>query len=115
MTTKAPERKRIELKQDNLDKKIIKEAVLKAIYRIGSEKDNSEFIADDIVKNCKYLKQDEIITALRMGSLARYGLTQKKNLSTQQVFYWLQEYLKEFTKPEGILVNQNIAINVCDK
>lgn len=114
MITKAPEIKRKELKQDKLSHKEIKSAVLKAIYRMGGEKDNSDFIANDIVSNCMYLKEKEIISALRMGSLGRWGVTQKKELSSQQVFYWLQEYLKEFTKPEGISVGQGISINVSD-
>lgn len=61
--------------------------------------DVSGLIKDVLIEFPK-LSSNDIITALRNGSLGMYGRTFK--LSTQEVCYWIREYTKPIKKQERI-------------
>lgn len=72
----------------------IKIAVTVVYDRLESEIsiDKLNKITSDIYSEFKTLDSDLIITALRNGSLGKYGKTYKLNV--QEICIWIREYLK---------------------
>ena len=63
------------------------------MQRTEMELKNIEETIEDIATEFRHLTISEIKLALRNGSLAKYGRTYK--LSTQEVCFWIREYVKE--------------------
>ena len=53
----------------------------------------------DILSEFSFVTVKQAREALRLGSLGKYGKTYK--LTTQEVCYWIREYLKE-NKPKNL-------------
>lgn len=64
-----------------------------AMQRTEMEMKNLDSCIEDIISEFSYLNLYQIKEALRKGSLANYGRSYK--LSTQEVCFWIREYLKE--------------------
>lgn len=74
----------------------LQSSILIAFERTLTEPYNIENMIKDIISEFPRTKSDEIIKAIRNGSLGKYGKTYK--LSTQEVCIWIREYLKEKNK-----------------
>lgn len=64
-----------------------------AMQRTEMEMKNLDTCIEDIASEFSYLNLYQIKEAIRLGSLAKYGRSYK--LSTQEVCFWIREYLKE--------------------
>jgi translation elongation factor EF-1beta len=71
----------------------LKPSLAIAMQRTEMELKNIEETIEDIATEFRHLTISEIKLALRNGSLAKYGRTYK--LSTQEVCFWIREYVKE--------------------
>jgi hypothetical protein len=71
-------------------------SILIAFERTLTEPYNIENMVKDIISEFPRTNPDEIVKAIRSGSLGKYGKTYK--LSTQEVCIWIREYLKEKNK-----------------
>ena len=76
-------------------------SLLKTELRTGKNLLNIDETMIDIQQEFKHLKPEQIIKAIRNGSLGLYGSTY--NLSTQQVCIWIREYLKPSKSSNGAL------------
>ena len=70
------------------------------MQRTGMELKNIDETIEDIYSEFKNLTLKEVKTAIRSGSLAKYGRSYR--LSTQEICYWIREYLKENKNKLGI-------------
>ena len=70
------------------------------MQRTEMELKNIDETIEDIYSEFKNISLKEIKTAIRNGSLAKYGRSYR--LSTQEVCYWIREYLKENKNKLGI-------------
>ena len=71
---------------------IIEASVIMAFKRTGQDVNNLERITKDILEEFNRMNPQEIVKAIKNGSLGMYGRTYK--LSTQEVCIWVREYLK---------------------
>lgn len=69
-----------------------KASLLVAFERTGTEPKNIDNIITDVLSEFKNITSDEIIKAMKNGSLGKYGKTYK--LCTQDVCIWIREYRK---------------------
>jgi hypothetical protein len=76
-------------------------SLLKTELRTGKNLLNIDETMIDIKQEFKHLRAEQIIKAIRNGSLGLYGSTY--NLSTQQVCIWIREYLKPSKSSTGSL------------
>jgi hypothetical protein len=76
-------------------------SLLKTELRTGKNLLNIDETMIDIQQEFKHLKPEQIIKAIRNGSLGLYGSTY--NLSTQQICIWIREYLKPSKSSTGAL------------
>lgn len=74
----------------------VQASVLIAFERTLTEPYNIDNMVKDIVSEFPRINPEEIVKAIRNGSLGKYGKTYK--LSTQEVCIWIREYLKEKNK-----------------
>ena len=79
----------------------LKGSLLKTELRTGKNLLNIDETMIDIKEEFKHLRADQIIKAIRNGSLGLYGSTY--NLSTQQICMWIREYLKPRKSSTGAL------------
>jgi hypothetical protein len=70
------------------------------MQRTEMELKNIDETIEDIYSEFKNISLKEIKSAIRNGSLAKYGRSYR--LSTQEVCYWIREYLKENKNKLGI-------------
>jgi hypothetical protein len=78
----------------------LKPSLVIAMQRTEMELKNIDETIEDIYSEFKNISLKEIKTAIRNGSLAKYGRSYR--LSTQEVCYWIREYLKENKNKLGI-------------
>jgi hypothetical protein len=71
-------------------------SILIAFERTMTEPYNIENMVKDIISEFPKVNPDDILKAIRNGSLGKYGKTYK--LSTQEVCIWIREFLKEKNK-----------------
>jgi hypothetical protein len=64
-----------------------------AMERLEMEIKNIDNTIDDICTEFSSNKLSDIKEAIRKGSLGKYGRSYR--LSTQEISYWIREYLKE--------------------
>ena len=64
-----------------------------AMQRTEMEMKNLDTCIEDISSEFNYLNLWQIKEAIRLGSLAKYGRSYK--LSTQEVCFWIREFIKE--------------------
>jgi carbonic anhydrase len=76
-------------------------SLLKTELRTGKNLLNIDETIIDIKEEFKHLRAEQIIKAIRNGSLGLYGSTY--NLSTQQICIWIREYLKPSKSSTGAL------------
>jgi hypothetical protein len=74
----------------------IEASVVIAFERTLTEPYNINNMVKDIISEFPRISPEEIVKAIRNGSLGKYGKTYK--LSTQEVCIWIREYLKEKSK-----------------
>jgi hypothetical protein len=74
----------------------LNQSIAVAIERTKTEPFNIQPMAQDILSEFPKISNDEFTLAIRNGSLGKYGKTYK--LSTQEVCFWIREYLKEKNK-----------------
>ena len=78
----------------------LKPSLVIAMQRTEMELKNIDETIEDIYSEFKNISLKEIKKAIRNGSLAKYGRSYR--LSTQEVCYWIREYLKENKNKLGI-------------
>lgn len=71
----------------------IKPSLVLTMERTEQDLKNIDNIIDDICTEFPKLKIKTLKEILRLGSLGAYGKTYK--LSTQEICYWIREYLKQ--------------------
>jgi hypothetical protein len=71
----------------------LKPSLAIAMQRTEMELKNIDETIEDIYTEFEFMSLGDIKKAIRNGSLAKYGRTYK--LSTQEVCYWIREYVKE--------------------
>ena len=71
-----------------------------AMQRLEMELSSIDQTINDINTEFSFVTLSDVRKAIRKGSLAQYGRSYK--LSTQEVCYWIREYLKEKNKNLGI-------------
>jgi hypothetical protein len=76
-------------------------SLLKTELRTGKSLVNIQETMVDIKQEFKDLTVERIIKAIRNGSLGYYGITY--NLTTQQICFWIIEYLKPSKSSIGAL------------
>jgi len=57
---------------------------------------NIESTSNDVVEEFLHLKLSDVIEALRLGSLGKYGKSFK--LTTQEVCFWIRQYMADKNK-----------------
>jgi hypothetical protein len=70
----------------------VKKYLAVSMERLGMDFKNISLTTNDIITEFNYMSLKQIREALRNGSLGKYGRTYK--LSTQEVCFWIREYLK---------------------
>jgi hypothetical protein len=70
----------------------IKCSLAMVMHRLGMDFKDITMTSNDIVTEFNFMSLKQIREALRNGSLGKYGRTYK--LSTQEVCFWIREYLK---------------------
>lgn len=78
----------------------VKRYLAVAMERLSMDLKDINFTAADIISEFNYMTLKQIREALRNGSLGKYGRTYK--LSTQEVCFWIREYLKVNKNKLGI-------------
>lgn len=78
----------------------IGKSLLVAMQRVGMDYTNLFDTINDIIQEFEHLKLSQILSAIRLGSLGKYGRSYR--LSTQEVCYWIREYVKENNKTLSI-------------
>jgi len=78
----------------------IKKSLAITMERVGQDFNNIDETVKDLSNEFKHLKINQFREAIRNGSLGMYGKTFK--LSTQEVCYWIREYLKSRKSSLGI-------------
>lgn len=71
---------------------LLQEALFFAFERTKSEPFDVSALIKDVLTEFPNVDINKIITALRNGGLGKYGRTFR--LSTQEVCFWIREYLK---------------------
>ena len=71
---------------------LLQEALFFAFERTKSDPFDVSALIKDVLTEFPNVDINKIITALRNGGLGKYGRTFR--LSTQEVCYWIREYLK---------------------
>ena len=71
----------------------LKKSLVLAMERTGLEFLNIDSTINDIISEFEYTSLFDVIESLRLGSLGKYGKSFR--LSTQEVCYWIREYIKE--------------------
>jgi len=72
-----------------------------AFERTNTPPFNLDKLVSDVLTEFPKVTNNEITAALRSGSLGKYGRTFK--LSTQEICYWIREYLKSKNKKQSLL------------
>jgi hypothetical protein len=88
---KSPQQQELQIRESSLNLSI---AV--AIERTKTEPFIIQPMVQDILSEFPRISNDDFTLAIRNGSLGKYGKTYK--LSTQEVCFWIREYLKEKNK-----------------
>ena len=70
----------------------IKSSLAMVMHRLGMDFKDINLTTKDINTEFNFMTIKQIREALRNGSLGKYGRTYK--LSTQEVCFWIREYLK---------------------
>ena len=78
----------------------IKKSLAVAMERTGMDFKSIDNTIQDVASEFPNTKLKTIIEAIRKGSLGAYGRTYK--LNTQEVCFWIKEYLKQQNKSLGI-------------
>ena len=78
--------------RENNRKADLQDALFFAFERTKTDPFDVSGLVKDVLTEFPKLSGDSIIIALRNGGLGMYGRTFK--LSTQEVCYWIREYLK---------------------
>jgi len=78
----------------------LKPSLAIAMERLDMEFKNIDNTINDICTEFGYIKLSNIKDAIRKGGLGQYGRSYR--LSTQEVCYWIREYLKENKNKLGI-------------
>ena len=78
----------------------VQKSIILAFERTATDLVNIEFMTKDIVSEFPKMKEEEIVKAIRNGSLGLYGKTYK--LSTQEICIWIREYLKDRNTKLGL-------------
>lgn len=71
-----------------------------AIVRTESKPIDVNSISLEILNEFKGVDVDDMVKAIRNGSLGKYGRTYR--LSTQEICIWIREYLKKKNNPMGV-------------
>lgn len=88
---KLPNLQEIQIREHNL-----KTSIVIAMERTRTDAFNIENLVKDVLSEFPKLPSDDFTTAIRNGSLGKYGPTYK--FSTQIICVWIREYLKEKNK-----------------
>jgi hypothetical protein len=88
---KLPQQQELTIREYNLN-----QSIAVAIERTKTEPFNIQTMVQDILSEFPRVSNDDFTLAIRNGSLGKYGKTYK--LSTQEVCFWIREYLKEKSK-----------------
>lgn len=79
----------------------LKNSLAVAFERTNTQPFNIDKLVSDVLSEFPKVTNEEITNALRSGSLGKYGRTFK--LSTQEICFWIREYLKSKTKKTPLL------------
>ena len=71
----------------------LRQSLALAFERTATEPYNIDYMILDIATEFPKLSDDELTTAIRNGSLGKYGKVYK--LSTTEVCFWIREYLED--------------------
>lgn len=74
---------------------ILKTSIAVAFERTGTEIVNIDNMVLDVFSEFPNVNIEQILTALRNGSLGKYGKTYK--FTTQEICIWIRKYLDETT------------------
>lgn len=77
----------------------VSKSISASILRVGLEPVEPNLILTDIEREFKSVDVKSIQEAIRLGSTGKYGRTYR--LTSQEVCFWIREYLKEKNKPLG--------------
>lgn len=74
----------------------LKKSLATAMQRVDMQFNDIDLTVKDLYEEFGFLTLKEIRTAIRNGSMSKYGRSFK--LSTQEVCFWIREFLKEKNK-----------------
>lgn len=78
----------------------VQKSIILAFERTSTDLVNIEFVTKDIISEFPKMKEEEIVKAIKNGSLGKYGRTYK--LCTQEICIWIREYLKDRNTKLGL-------------
>jgi hypothetical protein len=102
----------LQQQQDNLSQTsketLLRSSIAVAFERTGTEVSNIDNMVIDVFSEFPNVNIEQILTALRNGSLGKYGKTYK--FTTQEICIWIRKYLEE-TVPKVVYASHPKVID----